>query len=125
MYNIPEEKMAKKCDSCDKEFKSGEEMHNHLHTCQGSKNQFKCKDCDKKWVSQLSLELHYAQMHKKIMFCCDICGLAASEQAQIKRHKKWVHEKIFDHVCHICGKPFKKPGLLAQHLSAKHDSDKD
>ena len=121
LYNIPKAKLVKKCDSCDTEFKSGEEMDNHLNTCQSSEKQFKCKDCDKIWVSHLSLELHYVESHKKIMFCCDICGLASSEQAQIKRHKKWVHEKKYDHVCHICGKPFTKPGLLAQHLAANHD----
>ena len=63
LYIIPSDKLVKKCDSCDTVFKSGEEMDNHLRECHDCDKQFECKECDKTWVSTLSLELHYAEVH--------------------------------------------------------------
>ena len=121
LYIIPSEKMVKKCDTCDTEFKSGEKMDNHLRECHDCDQQFECKECDKIWVSPLSLELHYVEVHQKIMYCCDTCGHAFVEPAQVKRHKKLVHEKSFDNVCHICGKAFGMPCILKEHLAIFHD----
>ena len=121
LYNIPENKKVKKCDSCDTEFKSGEEMDNHLRGSHGCNKKFECKDCDKKWVSHLSLELHYVVSHKKIMFCCDTCGFAFVELTQLNRHKKRVHDQNPGHVCHICGKAFYIPWMLNHHLAVEHD----
>ena len=121
LYDIPEHKKVKKCNTCDTEFKSGEEMDNHLRECHDCEKDFECKDCDKKWVSHLSLELHYVEVHKKIMYCCDTCGQAFVQSAQVKRHKKLVHDKSFDNVCHICGKTFSVPCILKEHLAVKHD----
>ena len=121
LYNIPENKKVKKCDSCDTEFKSGEEMDNHLRGSHGCDKKFECKDCDKKWVSHLSLELHYVVSHKKIMFCCDTCGFAFVELTQLNRHKKRVHDQNPGHVCHICGKAFYIAWMLNHHLAVEHD----
>ena len=54
------------------------------------------------------------------MYVCDICGLANVEAAVTKRHKKTVHEKIYDNVCHICGKSFSLPWKLQSHLAKVH-----
>ena len=51
MYDIPEQKKVKQCDSCDTEFKSGEEMDNHLRERHNCDMKYECKDCDKKCVS--------------------------------------------------------------------------
>ena len=112
---------VKKCDKCDTEFKSSEEMDNHSQECHKSDKQYKCKDCDKIWVSHLALELHYVEEHKKVIFCCDICGYERTALHNIKRHKRWKHEGKKDHVCHICGDSFTQPNKLKQHLAAKHD----
>ena len=69
LYKIPESKLVKKCDTCDTEFRSGAEMDSHLRECHDCDKQFQCRDCDLIWVSQLSLKLHYVEMHQKIMFC--------------------------------------------------------
>jgi len=111
----------KKCDKCNTEFKSSEEMDNHSQECHKSGMEYKCKDCDKIWVSHLALELHYVEEHKKVIFCCDICGYERTALHNIKRHKRWKHEGKKDHVCHICGNSFTQPNKLKQHLAAKHD----
>ena len=118
---FPPEVYVKKCDKCDTEFKSSEEMDNHSQECHKSDKQYNCKDCDKVWVSHLALELHYVEEHKKVIFCCDICGYERTALHNIKRHKRWKHEGKKDHVCHICGDSFTQPNKLKQHLAAKHD----
>ena len=46
-YKIPSEMFIKKCDKCDNDFKSAEDMENHLRKCHNHDRQLKCKECDK------------------------------------------------------------------------------
>ena len=120
LYDIPPEKLLRKCDKCDLDFKIGEEMDQHLKKCHNCDKTIKCKDCDKTWVSHLSLELHMAEIHKKVMFCCDLCGYVTNEATILKKHKKIVHEGKRDHVCHICGTSLEQSWKLKQHLFKNH-----
>ena len=119
-YKIPSEMFIKKCDKCDTDFKSAEDMENHLRKCHNHDRQLKCKECDKTWVSHLSLELHYVEVHKMMMFCCDTCDYTINEAAILKRHKKAVHEGKRDHICHICGFSSNKNWKVQEHLAKNH-----
>jgi len=48
---------------------------------------------------------------------CDICGHVSKYARDLKKHKKSVHEKIYDHECTYCGKKFSNKGNLNQHES--------
>ena len=121
LNKIPTNKLSKKCDKCDTEFRSCEDMDNHLRESHNCDKQFGCKDCDKTWVSHLSLELHYVEVHQKIMYSCDICGYTVNEVATVKRHQRSVHQGNSGNVCHVCGRSFHRPNLLVQHLAVEHD----
>ena len=120
LYDIPPEKLVRKCDKCDSEFKNGEEMDQHLKKLHSCDKTIKCKDCDKTWVSHLSLELHMVEIHKKVMYCCDLCGYVTHLATILKKHKKIVHEGKRDHVCHICGTSLEQSWKLKEHLAKNH-----
>ena len=120
-YQISEEQKVKKCDQCDTEFKISKDFDDHLKSVHKCDKAFKCKECDLTWVSHLSLELHYIESHKKIMFCCDTCGYTTFQDSILQRHRRITHEGKRDYVCHICGKSFSKKFMLPDHMAIEHD----
>ena len=95
-----------------------------LKRCNNCDKEFECKDCDTRWVSHLSLELHYIEKHQKIMHECDICGYINIQAAVTRRHRRNVHEKVSENICHLCGISFTRPNLLKTHLAKNHDIGK-
>ena len=93
----------------------------HLKSVHKCDKDFKCNECDMKWVSHLSLELHFIESHKKIMFSCDICGYTTHQASIVRRHKKNTHEGARDHVCHVCGKSFTRSWMVVEHMAVDHD----
>ena len=120
VYEISEDQKVKKCDQCDTEFKAAVDFDEHLKSVHKCDKDFKCKECDLAWTSHLSLELHYIESHKKIMFCCNTCGYTTYQPAILQRHQRNTHEGKRDHVCHVCGQAFTKKFLLTDHLSVAH-----
>merc|ERR1712062_304341 len=120
IYQISEDQKVKKCDQCDSEFKVSEDFNDHLKSIHKCDKVFKCKECDTIWVSHLSLELHYIESHKKILYCCDICGYTTYQPAILRRHKNVKHEGKRDHVCHMCGSAFDKKFKLTDHFAVAH-----
>ena len=121
-YVITEKHLRKNCEQCGETFNNPLDFENHLHLCLKNLKEFPCKFCDTKWVSHLSLELHLASEHKKLVSACDICGHTANfwSKSDITLHKKRVHEKKHDHICHLCGKTFFSQSKLQEHLGCKH-----
>ena len=120
MYKITKELAIKKCDKCDLEFEKPEEFNDHLKQCLEELKDFKCKLCDTRWVSHLSLSQHIAVDHQLIQHVCDICGLATTTAVSLKAHKKHIHDKIYDYVCHICAQPKISKRLLDIHMVNAH-----
>jgi len=48
-------------------------------------------------------------------FTCDICGHVSKYAKDVKKHKKFVHERILNFSCKFCGKKFSNKGNLNQH----------
>ena len=88
-----------------------------MHNCD---KDFKCNECDTIWVSHLSLELHYIDCHKKLMFSCDICGYTTHQAAIVNRHIRFTHEKKRDYICDLCGKSFTKKWMHVEHMAVDH-----
>lgn len=48
-------------------------------------------------------------------FTCDICGHVSKYAKDVKKHKRFVHERILNYSCKFCGKKFSNKGNLNQH----------
>eukprot|EP00092_Neocalanus_flemingeri_P023452 GFUD01025432.1.p1 GENE.GFUD01025432.1~~GFUD01025432.1.p1 ORF type:complete len:674 (-),score=115.45 GFUD01025432.1:94-2115(-) len=48
-------------------------------------------------------------------FTCDICGHVSKYAKDVKKHKRFVHERILNFSCKFCGKKFSNKGNLNQH----------
>ena len=125
VFEVLPENKSKKCDSCDKEFQNCDKFDNHLKECKTILNSFSCKDCDKIFVSHLSLELHYVTIHEKIMHCCDTCSKAFIHKDVLKRHIKESHSSEPNHVCHLCGQSCIRRTELKRHLFHMHEIGKN
>ena len=119
-YKITQEDIVKKCDKCAEEFAEPMTFDLHLKICLDEPKDHKCKFCETKWASHLSLEMHIAVDHKKQRKVCDICGHISAKLTDLERHKKLLHEKRYDFVCHLCAKPISTKKLLNYHLTSVH-----
>ena len=120
MYNITKEDTIKRCDKCDIEFDKPEDFNDHLRHCLDDLKDFKCKLCDSHWVSHLSLWQHIAIDHQLIQHVCEVCGLISTTLEGLKKHKKHIHDKVYDFVCHICAQPKQNKRLLDRHMIIAH-----
>ncbi|CAH0564688.1 unnamed protein product [Brassicogethes aeneus] len=157
-----------KCDVCDKTYKSKESLrvhkltHNkpkfdckmcastfdslsHLygHSCRSNKTLkfFICNFCKRGFLKKTLLSIHVRNMHQKVSFTCDTCGILFNRNAKaceycdlifydkksMENHKKShlgeVNSKE-DLLCTICNKQFEFPKYLKAHLKQHEDSYK-
>jgi len=82
------------CDICNKEIRKCN-MKDHKFHSHGM-------DLDNKAVD-------------RPQFTCDICGHVSKYAKDVKKHKKFVHERILNYSCKFCGKKFSNKGNLNQH----------
>ena len=123
-YQITEKDTTKVCDKCDTSFSQPDIFDSHLKLCIKNPKDYKCKFCELLWASHSSLEMHIAVSHQKLVNVCDICGKVV-RLGTLNEHKKIVHNKNHEHVCHICPKTFPLKKGLKTHLANVHgESDK-
>jgi len=82
-----------------------------------------CDICNKS-IRKCNLKDHKIHSHGLNMdnqavdrpqFTCDICGHVSKYAKDVKKHKKFVHERILNFSCKFCGKKFSNKGNLNQH----------
>ena len=131
------------CDDCDKFKKSKKEKMAHLKACHPEhhkkilkRNADTWKDCPSsqyvncdvcnKSIRRCNLKDHKLYVHRMNMSnetvdmistdnVCDICGHVSKHAKDVKKHKKFVHEKVLNFECKFCGKKFSNKGNLNQH----------
>ena len=70
-----------------------------------------CDICNKLFSNQSNLRKHIKSVHEKMKFKCEICG---SQKDNLRRHKKAVHSKSIEFKCTVCERKFsRKENLLA------------
>ena len=119
------EQCVRECSKCHNKFQTANEMNDHFRTtCLDSvsenKIDFKCKFCDVRWISHLSLELHLMESHQKIMFACDQCDHVTFSKNALTDHNDTQHLQIKKHVCHHCGKSYSSKLSMRKHFSSVH-----
>ena len=120
-YKITAKHLVKSCDKCDTKFTEPQNFDEHVKICLHQNKNFKCKFCDTNWNSNSSLEFHMVIDHKKILHVCDICGVILRDRTSLNKHKKSIHENVFDCVCDICAKPIRTNALLKKQLANNHN----
>ncbi|XP_069686218.1 uncharacterized protein [Periplaneta americana] len=90
------------------------------------RKRWKCKYCEKRYVSQHSLLAHVSMMHAGDNpgpnFQCDECGKCFARKLSLDSHKK-THNGTKPFVCPICNKTFVHSSGLSSHLRL-HRGDK-
>ena len=80
-----------KCEQCDKEFASKEDLscHRKMRTGRGFAKPAACRVCQKKFHSVRALENHCEQDHNGLaVFACG-CGYTTDNRITVSRHKIW------------------------------------
>ncbi|XP_063437751.1 uncharacterized protein LOC134718860 [Mytilus trossulus] len=106
------------CEHCGKVCSDQHALRHHIVTHNLSK---KCEVCGK-MLNKYSLKNHMTKVHgEKEKAACPHCGRLVN-QSYMNAHIEEMHNKVktFDErkkkVCDICGKVFKRPGLLKTHM---------
>ena len=100
------------CKLCTECFSSVGELNRHHRNDHGVVS---CKDCDKKFSSQTSLEKH-AYTHGDLKYVCELCGKRFPFVSRLEQHSKvHINQKI---PCPIksCKRVFKGVGDVNRHV---------
>ena len=88
-----------KCDNCDKSFDTAVELNTHLTLEHLRELSFSCDRCTTKWASISALQKHIGEIHKIIVYPCEICGKTFKNRytrvAHIKGGCRILHTRNF------------------------------
>lgn len=84
-------------------------------------SRFPCSKCDKNFIKDDHLKVHFSAAHTENSFNCEQCGRSFQYKSALDRHHKVVHENQRDHVCTKCGKSFGLRYDLTNHYETVHD----
>ena len=123
-------KCVKRCDECQKEFKSYKTLTKHItaHHAKNSKfsKLFTCVDCGFKAPHQKELKKHNAEVHEKLLTKEDVrsCPLCEYQtewgKSHLDRHIRTIHDKIKDFHCPFCEVSCSQKGNLRLHIDQVH-----
>lgn len=82
------------CSTCNQKFKwlTSLQSHTQIHT--QNKTTMQCKDCQKTFFNQRTLDRHM-KIHQNVKYQCGVCGIIASNRKDnIIRHIRHLHSEI-------------------------------
>jgi len=83
-----------------------------------------CDICEVTFKTKANLKVHKKNIHDAVKVSCDICGFMSSNNASLKRHMKIVHSEEKCVSCDICDASFKGENYLKIHKQNIHNSIK-
>ncbi|XP_063698590.1 transcription factor grauzone-like [Culicoides brevitarsis] len=121
-----------KCPDCDKQLQNRthlrdhRQQHHQLPKRSGVTHQ--CEICSKTFQRIRTLQNHmdthlpkHEKEAKKLFLCNECPGVAFKLKAQIARHMRKIHLKLYNFICDICAKTFKNKNDFLYHYRSMHD----
>ncbi|XP_073812583.1 uncharacterized protein isoform X26 [Musca autumnalis] len=106
------------CEICGHVAVSQPKLKRHIYRVHTShKVPTQCEYCLKWYPSRANMLVHVNNVHTYNEYQCDICDHVASSRSAYHQHKRSKHGTVKEHKCAVCGKPFKSPGVLKQHMA--------
>ena len=114
------------CPQCPASFSQSFSRTKHLRThIKMKKTVLVCHQCDKEFVSKVSLKLHKQSQHDGITYGCDVCTKIYASQSGLKAHKNFIHNPFSTkYVCTDCDKKFTTKEYLRSHRRSLHEGFK-
>ena len=107
------------CPMCDEIFPRRRLLCVHVRT-HVNKADFKCKICSNKYTDKYRLEIHFYEVHKKmIRFQCTRCEFKCATASNINQHHRNYHQEP-RFACDECESMFKTQTCLKGHRQAMH-----
>ncbi|EAT39665.1 AAEL008545-PA [Aedes aegypti] len=107
------------CDVCAKGFYSKTEFQRHKkqHEMRPEELRVQCDICQVWLKNALCWRKHYRR-HNQGPTACDICGHISPNPTALASHKRHRHRTERQHTCQECGKQFKRPLGLREHMAS-------
>ena len=111
-----------KCHNCNMALKT--EISKNRHVCFMPELKGKtCPICNQTQRSKRELERHMIKHSEARPFECNQCDMKFKTNSTLKCHVARMHEKVYSHVCSLCGDKFLTRSDLTRH-EATHVNDK-
>ena len=109
-----------KCPHCTKKFKTKTRLDSHVlkHTTEAK---YSCQVCDKTFYQQ-SRRRYHMRMYHKVVYPCEICGMALKSENELKNHLI-NHEFESGLKCEICNRQFSTRNNLKNHHLSFHSME--
>ncbi|XP_055710234.1 gastrula zinc finger protein XlCGF57.1-like [Phlebotomus papatasi] len=103
------------CEQCHKRFPTRAMLRIHIKRHKGIKN-YECTICGLKKVTARELKTHMNTHTKERTWPCKFCPSTFTQQENMKRHVKVVHQGVKDFHCPHCERSFGKAETLKHHV---------
>ena len=112
---------SQKCPKCDLSF-FREYLQRHIDTAHEGKKPYKCNICDSDFKTTDELEKHKKKVHEgKKLFHCSICSTGFGSKNILKTHLKTIHEDPRKYKSNVCdSSDYKTKDELEKHNRIFH-----
>lgn len=109
------------CPYCDFTAQDSSEFLQHFEECRPRSANFCCRVCHKTLPSRDQLQVHYANKHLSLLYCCDLCPFYTASLYTYDWHVAQLHfQKSIKNSCPICHYSFGKQSELVHHIESMH-----
>ena len=120
MHSGDKRQIEKKCQYCEKVFKTYSNYKEHVMVKHEKNAKHKCDECHRSYGTNAKLQSHKKLVHERVK--CDECGKEICNSFILKRHKATVHgtRPTNVHQCDYCPLFYNRKSALDKHMVKHH-----